>query len=108
MEGGSDNRLDWIDSAKGICIVFVLLSHRCGIPIVGRLVGALYMPLFYIVSGYTQRGVGGEYYRNKIAITIRKYFVYSFILLAVWLIVCIVKSEFSSKDFLRKCIGIVY
>lgn len=59
MDEYSNNRIDWIDSAKGICILLVLLSHWCGIPLIGRLVGAFYMPLFYIVSGYTQRGVGG-------------------------------------------------
>ena len=36
------------------------------------------------------------------------YFVYSFILLAVWMIACIVRSDFSIMNFLYKCIGIVY
>lgn len=68
----------------------------------------IFMPLFYIVSGYTQRGGGGGYYRRKIVTITKKYFIYSFILLAVWMIACIVRSDFSSVDFLRKCFGIVY
>ena len=79
--------LKWIDISKGVCLFFVLISHRCGIPFVGRLVGAFYMPLFFIASGYTSKPIGGDRCalakKSKI---IYKYFFYNAILIICWIV----------------------
>ena len=47
------NRLDFIDIAKGLGIIFVILGHSASIPLVlGRCVYSFHMPLFFILSGY--------------------------------------------------------
>ena len=45
-------RLDWLDVAKGLGIIFVVLSHsQCSNLI--WLMSACYVPVFFICSGYT-------------------------------------------------------
>jgi len=43
-------RLDWIDAAKGIGIILVLIGH-CNIPNVNDYIYLFHMPLFYVISG---------------------------------------------------------
>lgn len=69
--------------------------------------GILYAIILHCVGVYSTRSRGG-YFRDKIVTITKKYFEYSYILLAVWTIVCIVRSDFSCVDFLYKCIGIAY
>ena len=44
-------RIDWIDSVKGIGIVLVYIGH-CYIPAVNNLIYSFHMPLFFIISGF--------------------------------------------------------
>ena len=54
----SKKRIEFIDLAKGVCILLVVLGH-CGIhiPLVGY--GLLEMPLFFVLSGLFFRDYGG-------------------------------------------------
>ncbi|MBR6201067.1 MAG: acyltransferase family protein [Spirochaetales bacterium] len=45
------NRIEWIDIAKGIGIICVIIGHM-GIYSVNRVVFSFHMPLFFIISGY--------------------------------------------------------
>jgi len=50
------NRIGWIDIAKAIGILFVLINHaELGLGIVTFLGGMFYMPVFFVLSGYTYR-----------------------------------------------------
>ena len=47
-------RIEWVDYAKGITILLVIVGHTCG----GVLRGAIYsfhMPLFFILSCFTYK-----------------------------------------------------
>lgn len=50
MDNQQTQRIDWIDSAKGIGIILVLIGH-CSLP-GGSLIYMFHMLLFYIISGY--------------------------------------------------------
>ncbi len=50
MDNPQTQRIDWIDSAKGIGIILVLIGH-CSLP-GGSLIYMFHMPFFYIISGY--------------------------------------------------------
>ena len=53
-EGKDQTRLDYIDIAKSIGIIAVMLSHGIGFPLdTGYFFTASYMALFFILSGYT-------------------------------------------------------
>ncbi|RDY31790.1 acyltransferase family protein [Lachnotalea glycerini] len=48
------NRISWIDIAKAIGILFVLINHaELHLGIVTYLGGMFYMPVFFVLSGYT-------------------------------------------------------
>ena len=50
-------RIEWIDTAKGIGILLVIIAHVCNIggafAPVSLLIYSFHMPLFFILSGYT-------------------------------------------------------
>lgn len=49
-------RLTWVDNAKGIGILLVVLGHTYGIPVqLHHIIYSFHMPLFYLLSGYTFR-----------------------------------------------------
>jgi fucose 4-O-acetylase-like acetyltransferase len=46
-------RIDWIDTCKGIGILFVILGHTPGVPTeLIRFIYSFHMPLFFIIHGY--------------------------------------------------------
>lgn len=47
-----NNRIDWIDMAKGYGILFVILGHLDEGDIVGTWIYTFHMPLFFFLSGY--------------------------------------------------------
>jgi len=62
-------RIEWIDIARGIAILAVIVGHTLG-PYNGKFVGswifAFHMPIFFILSGYLyrQRGIGREFFNG--------------------------------------------
>lgn len=51
MEKEQQNRIAWIDVAKGIGIVFVVLGHLCRYKIVLNYIYSFHMPFFFFLSG---------------------------------------------------------
>ena len=74
LQQGRDNfesraeRIEWIDEAKGIGIVLVMLGHCCLHRNFCFWFYAFHMPLFFILSGYTFSGKGkfADYLKKKI------------------------------------------
>lgn len=54
----SQKRIEFIDLAKGICIILVVLGH-CGIPINIPGLEIVRMPLYFILSGLFFKDYGG-------------------------------------------------
>lgn len=49
-------RLDWLDIAKGIAILLVIVGHTVNNPsIIRQVIFSFHMPLFFILAGYTFR-----------------------------------------------------
>ena len=46
-------RIKWIDCAKGIAILLVLIGHTIYKPMVRGTIFAFHMPVFFILSAYT-------------------------------------------------------
>lgn len=47
------NRLQWLDIAKGIAIILMVLGHSSMPPIIQNWIFAFHMPLFFLASGLT-------------------------------------------------------
>ncbi len=72
------NRIGWIDIAKGICIIAVILGHH-GVEALS-FVYSFHLTVFFILSGYTLKAkpLTNEYIRNKFSRLMTPYFVTSF------------------------------
>ena len=67
----------WIDAIKGVAIILVILSHTQTIPYVQYYLGACYMQLFFIASGYVYRDYAGSISRKWKQLLV-PYFSWSF------------------------------
>lgn len=56
----SQKRIEFIDLAKGICIILVVIGH-CGAPVVIPGLEIVRMPLYFILSGLFFKDYGGGY-----------------------------------------------
>jgi acyltransferase len=49
----SNKRIDWLDAAKGLGIILVVIGHTANpAGLLNRIIFSFHMPLFFIVSGY--------------------------------------------------------
>ena len=76
----SKERIRYLDIAKGISLLLVMVSHSCGIPFgMGKYFTAFYIQIFFILSGLTYksgRTVGENIFKRFKGIII-PYFIYS-------------------------------
>lgn len=50
-------RIEWVDIAKGIAIMLMVIGHEVSNGLVYALIFSFHMPLFFILSGYTSHRV---------------------------------------------------
>ena len=68
-------RIQWIDVAKGICMLCVIAGHS-GIPIITRIVFSFHLTVFFILSGYTlKNNLSVESLANRFRSLMIPYFV---------------------------------
>lgn len=61
----AQNRIMWIDVAKGICIISVILGHL-GIDFINRIVFMYHLPVFFLLAGYfLKKRPDGEFVAAK-------------------------------------------
>ena len=56
-------RIEWIDIAKGIGIILVVIGHISQIEVLNDIIYSFHMPLFFIISGYLYKR---KFYKGKI------------------------------------------
>ena len=110
-------RVTWIDCAKGIGILLVILSHTVSGGILGALVRALLfsfsMPLFFLLSGITYRySTSDEELLSKIKKAFRHLIIPIFVVFVIWHIYMLVElparltdREFWKLQFLSLFLG---
>lgn len=79
MDNGK--RIGYIDTVKGIAIIFVVLQHA-GIPVIGNYIMAFHMPLFFLIYGFTLDDAhlaNAGSVRAKISAYIVPYFIWALI-----------------------------
>ena len=89
--GNASNRIEWIDAAKGIGIIFVVLGHIWLIGPGPKYISSFHMPLFFFLSGYVFRfgrthGIR-EFICDKMKHILVPYAWFSFITFGYWLLV---------------------
>ena len=120
--GYNTSRCLWIDAAKGFAIFLVMLSHSSfwdfcnlysphitGVALIKKLFSVAtvsYMPLFYVLSGFTFKyrpGILNQRFNRLIT----PYIIWGLIcLLLTWYSVCM--REYTILSFIRPACGLIY
>jgi len=72
----------WLDTAKGIGIILVVLGHLCGgyLPLLVKWIFSFHMPLFFVLSGYLEYGKKiasfKQYFKHKAGSLLWPYFTF--------------------------------
>lgn len=104
---GTEERITYLDIAKGISILLVMVSHSCGFPFeTGKYFTAFYIQSFFIVSGLTyKRRTVKENVLRRVKGIILPYFMYNIIIV----VINIVLGEIENIKLLVETIaGILY
>lgn len=105
-------RIEFIDIAKALGILAVMMSHGIGFPFgTGYYFCASFIPLFFVLSGYTYKSgrTFGENIKRKIGRIGVAYFFYSGVLLVLSIGVKFALHEEITLRYLRDAIiGVVY
>ena len=107
-EGKGQTRLDYIDIAKAIGIITVMLSHGVGFPFdTGYFFTASYMALFFTLSGYTynNKRTLDESIIRRISKIGRSYFFYSGCLFGLTIASRIVLHNDITRDYVLMALG---
>lgn len=103
-----NERLTYIDVAKGLGIITVMFAHGCGFPgNTGYFFTASFMQMFFFLSGYTYKNerTVKENIRHRFKAIGIPYFVYNIILLILSFAAYQVLHKEVSKDFWMIAIG---
>lgn len=107
-------RLDYIDVAKGLGILLVMLGHIYTTPMLNKFIYAFHMPLFFIIAGYTFNTEKYKAYsfkaflHKKAAAYIVPYFIYAAINFVIFGVGKSLLSYGLTKEFLTKTATYVY
>ncbi len=91
LSANSSEREEWIDAAKGIGIILVVLGHIWLIGPGQKIINSFHMPLFFFLSGYVfrfERYQGfRQFFSSKMNRILAPYLWFSVITYSYWLIV---------------------
>ena len=106
-----NKRIDFIDVSKALGIIAVMMSHGIGFPFgTGYYFCASFIPLFFVLSGYTftPGRTFGENVKRKISRIGIAYFFYSGVLLLLSVGVKIVLREEVTLSYVENAIGGIF
>ena len=89
---GVSRRLEWMDVAKGIAIILMVVGHTSIPKSLSDFIWTFHMPLFFIASGWLtswNKNTAQSFIRNKSKNLLLPFFSYS-------MIVCVCKVSLAS------------
>lgn len=104
-------RLDYLDVAKGIGIILVMMGHSCGIILFGDYITAFYMAMFFVAAGYVYKP--GKYsvkenIKKRSKRILVPYFAYNALLFLYYILKGIAKHDLNMKESLLAVLGVFY
>ncbi|MBM6955334.1 acyltransferase family protein [Limosilactobacillus coleohominis] len=105
MIKSNDKRIEWVDIAKGIAIILMVVGHE--IPtgdIWYRLIFSFHMPLFFILSGFTSGEiVSCEKLIEKLKRSFKKVWLLAVIIVFTYCLECLLfQSSFTLATFVKQ------
>lgn len=104
-------RLDFLDVAKGIGIILVMIGHSCGFIFGGDYITSFYMAMFFMAAGYVYRPSGksyGENIKKRLKRILIPYFSYNALLLVYFLIKGVMSGDLEFSNVLKAVLGVFY
>ncbi len=101
-------RYNYLDTAKGISLIFILMAHSCGFPFnIGEYCITYFVAVFFVISGYLQsdRYTASFFIRKRIFAILVPYFAYNLLILLIY---SIWHGFDSLKEFFLAILGILY
>jgi fucose 4-O-acetylase-like acetyltransferase len=93
------DRIEWIDIAKGITIILMIIAHTIPIGnVVRNIIYSFHMPLFIILSGYTFNYNNGSRIFNKIIRDINRLIIPTLVTVGISILVLFMQSHFDIKS----------
>ena len=87
----SAERVKWVDYAKGIAILLVIVGHTVTNPVIHGAIFSFHMPLFFILSGYTtKRADSAEVLKQRALKTFLQLIIPAYILWAIHMVILFV------------------
>ena len=82
-----NGRLQWLDIAKGLAIILMVVGHTSLPDLLSRFIWSFHMPLFFIASGYTTNwGYLSDFITNKLKRLLLPFLCYSTIVMSIQII----------------------
>lgn len=87
-----DNRIEFLDTAKGIGIILVIIGHVSTNALINNWIYSFHMPLFFIISGYISGESIGiistkKFLKKKARSLLIPYFLFSILSYLYWVII---------------------
>lgn len=79
-------RIEWIDIAKGIGIILVVIGHISQIKVLNNAIYSFHMPLFFILSGYLYKRKE-KFTKSKLKKILIPYLVFASISFLYWVLI---------------------
>lgn len=92
----SRKRLEWVDIAKGIAIILMVVGHEVINPDIRAVIFSFHMPLFFILSGYTSSRVNSW---QKLGCKAKKSFTHVWLLAVLMVILLGIENVLFLKGF---------
>lgn len=95
------DRIEWIDIAKGITIILMIIAHT--IPfgnIVRKIIYSFHMPLFIILSGYTFKYNNDLGIFNKIIHDVKRLIIPTVVTVGISILLLFMQSNFDIKNLM--------
>lgn len=85
-----NNRLNWIDVAKGIGMILVIAGHVQTVPVVKGIIYSFHMPLFFFISGFLYKAENYKRFsvllKNKAKTLLVPYVIFAVVSYAIYFI----------------------
>lgn len=104
-------RIKWIDVAKGVGILLVMISHFSGgIPFIGQFLFGGYMQMFFVISGFTLKinNNSKDFLLKRAKKLLIPYFVYGFLIIILNMFMMIIKGDFNGHVLVSNVLGLFY
>lgn len=87
-------RIEWIDIAKGIGIILVVIGHISQIKVLNEIIYSFHMPLFFMISGFLHKNKN-DFIKHKVRTIIFPYIFFSIITFIYWFFI---ESKFRNQQ----------